>query len=161
MRAKRVIFLLAVGLSAVLLVIALLVPSLNKVRDFSYSETTSSAPAALSDTQPTYSDVKESGAGYGDGYAPEPGTAPPMAPSTTAARYRMGGGVRTLGGSSSELALARGDEASVELFNVSADEIWVIAKSETQAVPRGEETPGCGAMLAKLPKDRCRSSIPM
>ncbi|MHC4207008.1 MAG: hypothetical protein ACYSTT_20315, partial [Planctomycetota bacterium] len=35
----------------------------------------------------------------------------------------------------------------VELLNVTADEVWVIAKAETQAVPSGEDTPGCGAML--------------
>ena len=40
----------------------------------------------------------------------------------------------------------------VELLNVSEDEIWVIARSETQAVPVDEDAPGCGAMLAKLPK---------
>ncbi|MFH1719780.1 MAG: VIT domain-containing protein, partial [Planctomycetota bacterium] len=53
------------------------------------------------------------------------------------------------------------NRASVELFNVSADEIWVIAKSETQAVPRGEETPGCGAMLAKLPKEDKEIPLPL
>jgi Ca-activated chloride channel family protein len=50
---------------------------------------------------------------------------------------------------------------SAELVNVSADEIWVIAKSETQAVPRGEDTPGCGAMLAKLPKEEKEIPLPL
>lgn len=37
-----------------------------------------------------------------------------------------------------------------ELLNVSAEEIWVIAKPETQAVVSDEDSPGCGAMLAKV-----------
>ncbi len=48
-----------------------------------------------------------------------------------------------------------------ELVHVAADEIWVIAKSETQAVPRGEDTPGCGAMLAKLPKEEKEIPLPL
>jgi len=48
-----------------------------------------------------------------------------------------------------------------EMLNVSADEIWVIAKSETQAVYAGEDTPGCGAMLAKLPKEDKKIPLPL
>jgi len=48
-----------------------------------------------------------------------------------------------------------------ELLNVTADEIWVIAKSETQAVPTGEDTPGCGAMLAKLPEEEKEIPLPL
>ena len=48
-----------------------------------------------------------------------------------------------------------------ELVNVTADEVWVIAKAETQAVPTGEDTPGCGAMLAKLPKDQKEIPLPL
>ena len=48
-----------------------------------------------------------------------------------------------------------------ELINVTADEIWVIAKSETQAVPAGEDTPGCGAMLAKLPQEEKEIPLPL
>ncbi|MCP4611978.1 MAG: VWA domain-containing protein [Planctomycetes bacterium] len=48
-----------------------------------------------------------------------------------------------------------------EILNVSADEIWVIAKSETQAVSAGEDTPGCGAMLAKLSKDDQKIPLPL
>lgn len=51
----------------------------------------------------------------------------------------------------------------VELLNVSADEIWVIARPEMQAVPVpvGEDTPGCGAMLAKLPKKEKEIPLPL
>jgi len=51
----------------------------------------------------------------------------------------------------------------VELLNVSEDEIWVIARPETQAVPVpvGEDTPGCGAMLAKLPKKEKEIPLPL
>ncbi len=48
-----------------------------------------------------------------------------------------------------------------ELVNFSEDEIWVIARSETQAVPAGEDTPGCGAMLAKLPKKDKKIPLPL
>jgi Ca-activated chloride channel family protein len=48
-----------------------------------------------------------------------------------------------------------------ELLNVSADEIWVIAKSETQAVPADEDTPGSGAMLAKLPEEEKQIPLPL
>jgi Ca-activated chloride channel family protein len=48
-----------------------------------------------------------------------------------------------------------------ELVNVSADEIWVIAKSETQAVPADEDTPGSGAMLAKLPQEEKEIPLPL
>ena len=49
-----------------------------------------------------------------------------------------------------------------EIINVSADEIWVIAKSETQAIPiTDEDSPGCGAMLAKLPKEDKKIPLPL
>ena len=38
----------------------------------------------------------------------------------------------------------------VDLAYVTADEIWVIAKAETQPVGTEYDTPGCGAMLAKV-----------
>jgi Ca-activated chloride channel family protein len=47
------------------------------------------------------------------------------------------------------------------LVSVTADEIWVIARPETQAVPAGEDTPGCGAMLAKLPKEEKEIPLPL
>jgi len=48
-----------------------------------------------------------------------------------------------------------------ELVNVSEDEIWVIARPETQVVPAGEDSPGCGAMLAKLPKEDKEIPLPL
>ncbi len=50
---------------------------------------------------------------------------------------------------------------SAELMTVSADEIWVIVKPQVQVVPRGEDTPGCGAMLAKLPKEEKEIPLPL
>ncbi len=51
----------------------------------------------------------------------------------------------------------------VELINVSADEIWIIAKPEvpTAPVPPDDEGPGCGAMLAKLPKEDKEIPLPL
>jgi len=48
-----------------------------------------------------------------------------------------------------------------ELLNVSADEIWVIAKAETQAAATSEDTPGSGAMLAKLPQEEKEIPLPL
>ncbi|NQT01810.1 MAG: VWA domain-containing protein [Planctomycetes bacterium] len=49
-----------------------------------------------------------------------------------------------------------------EILNVSADEIWVIARPGTQAVPAtDEDSPGCGAMLAKLPKEEKKIPLPL
>ena len=48
-----------------------------------------------------------------------------------------------------------------ELLNVTEDELWVIARPETQAVPADEDTPGCGAMLAKLPKKEKKIPLPL
>jgi Ca-activated chloride channel family protein len=48
-----------------------------------------------------------------------------------------------------------------ELVNVTADEVWVIAKAETQAVPPSEDTPGSGAMLAKLPEEEKEIPLPL
>ena len=49
----------------------------------------------------------------------------------------------------------------IELINVSADEIWVIAKAETQAVPVDEDVPGSGAMLARLPEEEKEIPLPL
>jgi len=51
----------------------------------------------------------------------------------------------------------------VELINVSADELWIIAKSEVQPVPLppDDDGPGCGAMLAKLPKEDKKIPLPL
>jgi len=52
-------------------------------------------------------------------------------------------------------------QVPAELLNVTADEIWVIAKAETQAVPADEDTPGCGAMLARLPEEEKEIPLPL
>ena len=49
----------------------------------------------------------------------------------------------------------------VDLINITADEVWVIAKAETQAVPISEDTPGCGAMLARLPEEEKEIPLPL
>jgi Ca-activated chloride channel family protein len=49
-----------------------------------------------------------------------------------------------------------------ELIDISTDELWVIAKPETQAVPSADEdSPGSGAMLAKLPKEEKKIPLPL
>jgi Ca-activated chloride channel family protein len=53
------------------------------------------------------------------------------------------------------------EENLTEILNVSADEIWVIARPETQAVPVDEDTPGSGAMLAKMPKEDKEIPLPL
>jgi Ca-activated chloride channel family protein len=49
------------------------------------------------------------------------------------------------------------------LINVSADELWVIAKPEVPMAPvsSDDEGPGCGAMLAKLPKKDKEIPLPL
>ena len=47
-----------------------------------------------------------------------------------------------------------------ELLNISEDEIWVIARPETQVVD-DENTPGTGAMLAKLPEEEKEIPLPL
>jgi Ca-activated chloride channel family protein len=48
-----------------------------------------------------------------------------------------------------------------ELLNVTEDEIWVIARPERQEAAVDEDTPGCGAMLAKLPKEDKEIPLPL
>jgi Ca-activated chloride channel family protein len=47
-----------------------------------------------------------------------------------------------------------------ELVNVSEDEIWVIARPKTQTTC-DEDTPGCGALLAKLPRKDKQIPLPL
>jgi Ca-activated chloride channel homolog len=47
------------------------------------------------------------------------------------------------------------------LANVCADEIWVIARPKVQATSSNEDTPGCGAILAKLPKEAKEIPLPL
>lgn len=54
-----------------------------------------------------------------------------------------------------------GERVPAELVNITADEIWVICKPETQGVTAGEDTPGCGAMLAKLPTEDKEIPLPL
>ncbi len=70
-------------------------------------------------------------------------------------RYAAGGP------GSRELDRLSVDRIPAELMNVLADEIWVIAKPETQAVPAGEDTPGSGAMLATLPDEEKEIPLPL
>jgi len=88
---------------------------------------------------------------------------------------RRYGAERQPGSASSTISRARGNvkylieprelapdrRMPAELLNVTADEIWVIAKSETQAVPADEDTPGSGAMLAKLPEEEKEIPLPL
>lgn len=65
---------------------------------------------------------------------------------------------------SQELAGGRsqlGRPIPAELLNVAADEIWVIARPEVQAIAVDEDSPGCGAMLAKLPREDKEIPLPL
>ncbi len=46
------------------------------------------------------------------------------------------------------------------LVNITADEVWVIARSET-AVVRDDDAPGCGAMMVKLPQKKEKVPLPL
>ena len=63
------------------------------------------------------------------------------------------------------LATDHGDRSSGELAQalatVSADEIWVIAKSKSRPAPVDEDSPGCGAMLAELPGEDKKIPLPL
>jgi len=48
-----------------------------------------------------------------------------------------------------------------ELATVTADEIWIIAKAETGKIIVDEDTPGSGAMLAKLPDEEKEIPLPL
>jgi len=48
-----------------------------------------------------------------------------------------------------------------ELLNISADEIWIIAKVDTSRPVVNDDTPGSGAMLAKLPKEEKEIPLPL
>ena len=48
-----------------------------------------------------------------------------------------------------------------ELLNFSADEIWIIAKVDTSRPVVDDDTPGSGAMLAKLPKEEKEIPLPL
>lgn len=48
-----------------------------------------------------------------------------------------------------------------DLPGASQDEIWVIARPEVKKGPVDEDTPGCGAMLAKLPEEDKEIPLPL
>ncbi len=57
-----------------------------------------------------------------------------------------------------------GDEKGLakELVNIDADEVWVIVKPKKKPAPGVDyETPGCGAMLAKLPGEKKEIPLPL
>ncbi len=86
-----------------------------------------------------------------------------------------GSGIRDRGRRTSSLAPIRKIQAGitgqthyfpqkqvpVELLNITADEIWVIAKAETGRIVKDEDTPGSGAMLAKLPEEEKEIPLPL
>ncbi|MCP4259976.1 MAG: VWA domain-containing protein [Planctomycetes bacterium] len=77
-------------------------------------------------------------------------------------KFRSRRGVSTLRSASESQLRTDMRRIPTEIINVSADEIWVIAKSETQAVPAtDQDSPGCGAMLAKLPKKDKKIPLPL
>jgi len=63
------------------------------------------------------------------------------------------------------LAQAAGElvaaDVPAELLNVDADEIWIIARPEAPAPEDDADTPGCGAMMAKLPKTDKQIPLPL
>ncbi|MHC4705291.1 MAG: VIT domain-containing protein, partial [Planctomycetota bacterium] len=89
----------------------------------------------------------------------------PTGPQTTlrAARPPRSRSHGLAGGRLGDIPAISARTIPVELINVSADELWVIAKPEVQAVPAppDREGPGCGAMLAKLPKEDKEIPLPL
>jgi Ca-activated chloride channel family protein len=80
--------------------------------------------------------------------------------STSSSSRRARGSVRYLY-EAEAIESAPDRRIPVDLLNVTADEVWVIAKPEYQVVPAGDDTPGCGAMLAKLPKEEKEIPLPL
>jgi len=62
-----------------------------------------------------------------------------------------------------EIGGTLGRRIPVELISISADELWVIARPEVEVGPvaADDEGPGCGAMLAKLPKKDKKIPLPL
>jgi len=85
-----------------------------------------------------------------------------IAPTTRQPLRRVRGRIVSAGKPLSEEA-QRSESGRIYsgLLSVTEDEIWVIARAETQAVPAGEDSPGCGAMLAKLPKEDKEIPLPL
>ncbi len=185
MSIKRMFFLLAIAFGVVILLLGLLVPSLNRTHKFSTSQSNhfrrqidesdgklppppagrmdwyryEEAPPANRLTGGSEiaagEKISRGMGGYnGSGVAPSAGQ--PLR------SRRVGGRIVSAGKPLSEEA-QRLEERRIHsgLLSVTADEIWVIARPETQAVPADEDTPGCGAMLAKLPKGDKEIPLPL
>ena len=59
------------------------------------------------------------------------------------------------------IPLQKEKQLYADLRHVSADEIWVIARAEVAVAVRDDDTPGCGAMLAKLPEEEKEIPLPL
>jgi Ca-activated chloride channel homolog len=53
------------------------------------------------------------------------------------------------------------NQLSADLLAVSADEIWIIAKPKVARPVATYDTPGCGAMMAKLPQEQKEVPLPL
>ncbi|UCD51570.1 MAG: hypothetical protein JSW27_02845, partial [Phycisphaerales bacterium] len=99
--------------------------------------------------------------GYGGGTfgGPAPGGVQPTGPQALSSKWQKASTTAYFGqpGSISVRTVP------VELINVSADELWIIAKSEAPTAPVApdDDGPGCGAMLAKLPKKDKKIPLPL
>jgi len=98
------------------------------------------------------------GMGYGGGMMGGGGYGPGRQPALVTSTPGISAGI-LYDTKQSQLAPVR--QIPAELLNVTVDEIWVIAKAETQAVPSDENTPGSGAMLAKLPEEEKEIPLPL
>ena len=80
--------------------------------------------------------------------------------SSSAVRSNRPPGLSRVGGRAGS---AFDRQIPVELINVLADELWVIARPEVPTAPVApdNEGPGCGAMLAKLPKKDKKIPLPL
>ena len=191
MSIKKVLFLIAIALVMTLVLIGLLVPSLSRSRKFSspiagYSGRNlddpnkqlpppppagrmgwfRNRPAPPASRLQSNSERRADESSYGrdmGGYGGGMGGG-----------YRGNGVARSEGGrrvrgrayymgepSSSEAQRSEAGRIYSGLLNVTEDEIWVIGRAETQAVPTDEDAPGCGAMLAKLPKKDKEIPLPL
>ncbi|MHC4343465.1 MAG: VIT domain-containing protein, partial [Planctomycetota bacterium] len=73
------------------------------------------------------------------------------------------GGVRGSLMTDEDAERLRDGRLPVDLMTVNADEVWVIVKAEAEHAPRpaDDDEPGCGAMLARLPKEEKEIPLPL
>ena len=139
---KKAIFLVVIAVGVTVILLALLMPSLGTSRKMALKIAKEAKQArdrmgAATDHKrpPTPRQISE----YG---------------GAAASRARKGGGMGGYGGATTSYLRGaparRVSDVSPEWSTISEDEIWVIARPETQPVPSDEETPGCGAMLAEI-----------